>query len=102
MVEQLADRMVYAAEHAAIRPLGNVLISRGSPPDNARIILASEVVEACTELGLSGGLRYADPKSFPVQLYETIAPLIWPTRTGKLSDSRKTFERMRRAEIIWN
>jgi hypothetical protein len=92
----LADRMVAAAIHAASRPrLPDRVPKPGAPSDNARIILAHDVRCACREAGLSDALRYSDPRSLAVELYEEVAGLIWPG-TG---NSRATFKRMQRANI---
>lgn len=99
VVDKLVESMVYAASQAAARPIDNRTRGRGAPPDNARIILANDVLEACKLNGISPGLRYADPESFAVALFKAIAPIIWPTSGG---NPRKTFERLRRSGIVRN
>jgi hypothetical protein len=99
MVDELVARMVYAAAHACSRRIDNRFRGRGVPPDNARIILARDIQKACSEVGISPGLRYAPPESFAVALFNCIAPIIWGT--GGLNP-RKTFERLRRAAITGN
>jgi hypothetical protein len=99
IVENLVQRMVYAASQAASRPIGNRIRGRGAPPDNARIILAEDVLLACEEVGISPGLRFAPPASFAVDVFSAIAPIIWPTSA---LNPRKTFERMKRARITRN
>jgi hypothetical protein len=93
------QKMVYTASHAARRPIANRVPGRGAPPDNARIILADDVLRACEEVGISPGLRFSPPASFAVDLFNAIAPIIWPT--GALNP-RKTFDRLRRASITRN
>jgi len=99
VVDELVGRMIHATSHAAIRPIDNRLRRRGAPPDNARIILASDVLEACAELGISTGLRYVPPESFAVALFNVVSPIIWGSGGH---NPRKTFERLRKAQIIRN
>jgi hypothetical protein len=99
IVDQLVARMVYAASQAASGTISNRIRGRGAPPDNARIILADDVVLACEGLGISPGLRFAPPQSFAVELFNAVAKIIWPTGT---LNPRKTFERRRRATIVRN
>jgi hypothetical protein len=99
IVEKLVENMIWAAAHAASGPIPNRVRGRGAPPDNARIILADGILRACKDVGIAPGLRYAAPRSFAVDLFNAIAPIIWPT--GGLNP-RKTFERLRRAKIVRN
>src|SRR6266536_867689 len=101
IVDKLAQKMVYAASHAGSRPISNRVRRRGAPPDNARIILAFDIREACKELGISAGLRYALPPSFTVDLFNAVAATIWPSSLSEqcAANPRKTFERMLRARI---
>jgi hypothetical protein len=101
-VDQLVQRMIYAASHAASGPIGNRATGRGAPPDNSRIILAHDVVQGCKDVGISPGLRFAPPTSFVVDLFTAIAPLIWPSSRRNTLSPRKTFERMKRAMITRN
>jgi hypothetical protein len=105
IVDKLVQRMVYAASHAASGSIANRVRGRGAPPDNARIVLAFDIREACTELGIAPGLRYADPPSFVVDLFNAVAPTIWPSPSPSNQSApnpRKTFERMLRARITRN
>jgi hypothetical protein len=102
VVDQLVQSMCYAASQAASGPIDNRTAGRGAPPDNARIILAHDVVHVCSDLGISPGLRFAPPASFVVELFIAIAPIIWATPRSNASNPRKTFERMQRARIRKN
>ena len=102
IVDKLVQSMIYAASHAAIGPIYNRIRGRGVPPDNARIILADDIVRACKEFGISSGLRFAPPESFAVDLYIAVAPTVWPTGRKTQLSPRKTFERMRRSRITRN
>jgi hypothetical protein len=99
IVEELVQKMIYAASHAASRPIPNRVRGRGAPPDNARNILADDVLRACKDVGISPGLRFAPPASFAIDLFNAIVSIIWPTGAH---NPRKTFGRLRRARITRN
>jgi hypothetical protein len=98
----IIEKMVEAASHAAASAIPNATPQRGAPPDNARIILAHDVLQACEGAGLSPGLRYVHPPSFAAELFVTVASLVWPSPSYGYWNPRRTFERMRRAGIIRN
>jgi hypothetical protein len=98
IVDKLVQRVIYAASHAASGSIANRVRGRGAPPDNARIILAGDVLRACKDVGISPGLRFVPPESFAVDLFNAITPIIWPTGTR---NPRKTFDRLWRAKITW-
>jgi hypothetical protein len=98
IVDKLGQLMVDAASHASSGAIENRVRGRGAPPDNARIIFADDVLKACGELGISQGLRYAPPESFAVDLFNTIAAIIFPGG----ANARKTFDRLRRHPITRN
>ena len=77
-IDLLVAKMVEAVSHAAAGEVRNKVAGRGAPPDNARIILASDVCLACEAAGLSAGRRYVPPESFAVKLV-AVASLIWPS-----------------------
>ena len=64
VVDKLVASMVYAASHAASGPVDNRIRGRGAPPDNARIILASDVLKA--------QVSFPDINKSPTE--QTIAP----------------------------
>jgi hypothetical protein len=100
IVDELVQLMVRATWHAASRPtIKNRTRRRGAPADNSRIILADDVRIACSNLGISPGLRYSPPESFAVALFLVVARIIWP---GGGRNPRKTFERLRAAVITRN
>jgi hypothetical protein len=96
--ERFIQRMIDVASHAALRRIGNRYDRLGAPPDNARIILAHDVLQACSDFGISSGLRYVHPQSFAVELYCAIAKIVW----GKVQNPRRTFERLHREKIHLN
>jgi len=102
VTDLLVVKLVEAATHAASRPIPNKVASRGAPPDNARVLLASDICCACRELELSAGLRYAQPQSLAVELYVAIARHIWPSHTRQQFNPRNTFRRMKAAAIVRN
>jgi hypothetical protein len=102
VVNLIIGKSVEAAAHAASGLIPDATAKRGAPPDNARILLAYDVVQACKAAGLSPGLRYVHPPSFAVELFVTVASLIWPSSRNGYWNPRKTFTRMRGAEIIGN
>lgn len=102
LIDLLVAKMVEAATHAAGREIPDSAVRRGAPADNARIILADDIRRACKDLGLSPGLRYVAPQSMAVELFVTVAPLIWPNPSSDDWNPRSTFDRMERARITRN
>jgi hypothetical protein len=103
--DALCRGAIHAVCHAAAGPVPNVIRTPGAPPDNARIILAADLIKACRDVGISDGLRYTPPTSFVVELYDAVAPIVWPQIRGRatsLPSRRATFERMRSANITRN
>jgi hypothetical protein len=97
----LVKKMLYAASHAAHQRIPDWIRKPGAPPDNARIILAFDTIQACDDLGLSSGLHYVYPQSFAVELFEAVAAVLWPSGHGCLApSSRRVFERMKRSAIV--
>jgi hypothetical protein len=101
LTEQLIAKMIETAAHAASGSIPDRVRHAGAPADNSRIILAQDIMLACTELGLSAGRRYEPPRSLVVELYAAVAPLIWPHGASDLNP-RSTFERLNAANIIRN
>ena len=91
----LADAYGHAAVFALNGPLVNRKKSRGSPPDNAKLIFIDDIVRAIEAVGLKPGLRYSEPASLPVCIYKELSPLLWP---GAASP-RRLFERWQRNPI---
>ena len=91
----LADAYGHAAVFASNGPLANRKKSRGSPPDNAKLIFIDDIVRAIEAVGLKPGLRYSEPVSLPVRIYRELSPLLWP---GAASP-RRLFERWQRNHI---
>jgi hypothetical protein len=91
----LADAYGHAAVFASNGPLANRKKSRGSPPDNAKLIFIDDIVRAIEAVGLKPGLRYSDPVSLPVRIYRELSPLLWP---GAASP-RRLFERWQRNPV---
>lgn len=92
--------MLHAAAFAALGRIPNKMRSRGSPPDNARIILAHDIQTALADLRLSGGTRFVHPhQSLSVELYRQVAKRLWPRDRGSPLNPRSTFRRMRSAAI---
>ena len=91
----LADAYGHAAVFASVGPLPNRKKSRGSPPDNAKLIFIDDIVRAIEAAGLKPGLRYSEPVSLPVCIYRELSPLLWP---GAASP-RRLFERWQRNPI---
>jgi hypothetical protein len=102
LTDRLVAKMIEAAAHAASRSVPDRLRRRGAPADNARIILAQDIVRACTELGLSAGRRYVPPQSLAVALYAAVAPLIWGHHGDFDLNPRSTFGRLEDANILLN
>jgi hypothetical protein len=102
LTERLVEKMIEAAAHAALRSIPDSVRRVGVPADNSRIILAQDIMSACTELGLSAGRRYEAPnRSLVVELYAAVAPLIWPHGASDLNP-RSTFDRLKVAKIVRN
>ncbi len=99
LTEQLVDKMIEAAAHAASRRIADKARRAGAPADNARIILAQDTMRACTALGLSAGRRYVEPQSLAVALFAAVARCIWP---GSAINPRSTFARLQAANIVRN
>jgi hypothetical protein len=99
LTEQLVDKMIEAAAHAASRRIADKARRAGAPADNARIILAQDAMRACTSLGLSAGRRYVEPQSLVVALFTAVARCIWP---GAAINPRSTFARLAAADIVRN
>jgi hypothetical protein len=89
----LVDAAGYAALLAANGPLPNRVQGRGRPPDNAVLIFIGDIIRACQAAGLKPGLRYVNPVSLPVLVYNELAPLLWP---GNPKNPRRLFERWQR------
>jgi hypothetical protein len=100
LADQLTGKIIEAATHAA-RTIPDRVRHAGAPADNSRIILARDIMSACTELGLSAGRRYEPPRSLVVELYVAVAPLLWPHGASDLNP-RSTFERLKTANVIRN
>ena len=99
LVAALEQRILHAASYAAIGPIPNKIARRGYPPNNARPILARDIQQALTDLGLSGGTRFADPQSLAVELYNVVAERVWTYSNGSPFNPRSTFCRMKAANI---
>ena len=91
----LADAYGHAAVFASNGPLANRKKSRGSPPDNAKLIFIDDIMRAIEAVGLKPGLRYSEPVSLPVRIYKELSPLLWPGAAGP----RRLFERWQRNRI---
>jgi hypothetical protein len=91
----LADAYGHAAVFASNGSLANRKKSRGSPPDNAKLIFIDDIMRAVEAVGLKPGLRYSEPASLPVRIYRELSPLLWP---GAASP-RRLFERWQRNHI---
>ncbi|RXH12466.1 hypothetical protein EAS54_26320 [Bradyrhizobium guangzhouense] len=92
--------LTHAFEHAAVLAsngrLPNLIHGRGAPPDNAILIFIDDIMRACETAGLKPGLRYMDPASLPILIFNELGPLLWPV--GK--HPRRLFERWQRNPIV--
>ena len=99
---ELKSELIHAFEHAAVLAsngrLPNLMQGRGAPPDNAILIFIDDIMRACEAAGLKPGLRYMDPASLPVLIFNELGPLLWPV--GKCP--RRLFERWQRNPIVRN
>jgi hypothetical protein len=102
LTERLVEKMIEAVAHAASRSIPDKARRAGAPADNSRIILAQDIVWACTELGFSAGRRYVLPQSLVVELYAAVALLIWPHQGQSDLNPRSTFNRLECANIVRN
>jgi hypothetical protein len=96
--EQLKLHLIIAVGQAASLasngPLKNRVQGRGRPPDNVVFIFIDDIAQACSGVGLKPGRRFVDgSQSLPVQLYNALAPTVWP---GIPKNPRRQFDRWHR------